>query len=309
MSEVAKKPGTSPVAILDSGQDWSIAIHAAQLPLAMGRHPDCAIVVSDPMASRRHCVLELHEGTLCLRDTDSANGTALGDRGLKRGERIAITRRTCIVMGELMLWVAPVDAEGKWDRGEGHTGETQIRESHGICIVDLCDSTEQDLRHVAEAMGKMKTAMRSGAHESLLLLKNTGDGYLAVYRSPMLALRAAEQLLEWQSGKDNPHRLDIRIALDAGPTFPIRDRDRLGLAINRAARLEKIQRGQFDSPGKRLGLMKARNRCLLSASLRQAIRAPERRRCLFLGRLKLKGFGGQLHPVYQYFFGPRRLPL
>ena len=46
-------------------------------PMTVGRHPENAVVISDPVSSRRHCVIERVDGGWRVRDLNSSNGTRL----------------------------------------------------------------------------------------------------------------------------------------------------------------------------------------------------------------------------------------
>ncbi len=48
-------------------------------PVSIGRQPDNALVLSDELTSRHHCVIEPWEGGFRVRDLGSANGTKLND--------------------------------------------------------------------------------------------------------------------------------------------------------------------------------------------------------------------------------------
>jgi type II secretory ATPase GspE/PulE/Tfp pilus assembly ATPase PilB-like protein len=46
-------------------------------PVTIGRHPENAVVISDPVSSRRHCVVERTPNGWRVRDLNSSNGTRL----------------------------------------------------------------------------------------------------------------------------------------------------------------------------------------------------------------------------------------
>src|SRR5690349_17308162 len=46
-------------------------------PVTIGRHPENGIVITDPAASRRHCVVERTTSGFRVRDLNSSNGTRL----------------------------------------------------------------------------------------------------------------------------------------------------------------------------------------------------------------------------------------
>jgi len=299
----SKKSRDRKVAYIDSGLGWSVSVFRSQLPLTIGRRPDSWIQSVRPTVSKRHCKLEFQDGQLYLRDLNSRNGTVLGDRLIK-DEAFPLRQHTCVILAGTMLYITPLDEEGRAMLGSERLEESISAEAHGVCIVDICDSAEKDLRRISETTYFLRDQLTGERADALLLQKHLGDGYLCVYGAPELALEAGERLLAWQAGEHNRHRVDIRVTLDAGPTFPVHGNDRMGVAINRAARLEKTQRSDVDEPGRRIGRMKGKNRCLLSGSMHRALSTSRRRRCLFLGKRRLKGFGDMFFSIYQYT--PRR---
>jgi hypothetical protein len=71
--------------------------------VVIGRHTTCAVLVSDRMASRRHCTIELRGNYFVLQD-HSSNGTCVGVDGerpvLVRGEAFALHHRGWIGFSE-----------------------------------------------------------------------------------------------------------------------------------------------------------------------------------------------------------------
>lgn len=72
---VAHRLRVQVVAGLDAGTTLDIASPHA----VVGTSAGCDIVVRDPEVSRRHCVIEVHDGVYRIRDLDSTNGTYLED--------------------------------------------------------------------------------------------------------------------------------------------------------------------------------------------------------------------------------------
>lgn len=70
--------------------------------VVIGRHQGCAIVVTDPMASRRHCTIELRGGDYVVQD-HSTNGTYVtvdGERGiLLKGEDLPLRKSGTLAFG------------------------------------------------------------------------------------------------------------------------------------------------------------------------------------------------------------------
>jgi len=71
-----------------TAQDGSVATYTLGPLTVIGRHPDCEVVLSDPMSSRRHCKIEKIGANFFVEDNNSANGTIFNSEPLK-------TRRTC----------------------------------------------------------------------------------------------------------------------------------------------------------------------------------------------------------------------
>ena len=281
-----------------SESDWAISLYQENLPLSIGRRDGNSIIsLNDVSVSRDHCMLKLRNGQLYLRDTNSKNGTLVGNT-LIRNEEIPINRATCLVFGITMLHIVPCNKQGEpiWQDNEAPPSS----EANGICIVDICNSTQIDLKNVDDAVLRMRKILIGNDANEIKMLKQTGDGYLAVYYKPFSAFNAAKRLLEWQKDIENTNKINIRVTLDAGPTFPTLDNDLMGMAINRCTRIEKTEIDDFEYPGKRINLLKTRNRCLLSSYIRRELKHREYKKCKFVGRRMLKGFGGKLFSIYQY---------
>ena len=100
------QPDNRQVAKIELGYGVSFTINESNLPLSIGRDPDCDICMPITSVSRRHCELFLDDFQLCLRDT-STNGTLVGSRRL-RGESMVISRPTRIHLADgPMVTVTP----------------------------------------------------------------------------------------------------------------------------------------------------------------------------------------------------------
>ncbi|MGE0131213.1 MAG: sigma 54-interacting transcriptional regulator [Blastocatellales bacterium] len=91
--------------------------------VAVGRDPGNQICLSDPLVSRRHCLLRQSASSYLLQDLDSSNGTAINDvpvreRLLAHGDRIKI--------GEThFLFLAP-DSEAAVSTFDGHLTDVRV---------------------------------------------------------------------------------------------------------------------------------------------------------------------------------------
>jgi hypothetical protein len=296
------------IALLEFGQGWSMWLTSRHLPLTIGRSLENAIILPENLAvSRRHCKLEVRDGLLHVVDFGSTNGTVVNDRLLK-GESARVAGRTCILLADTLLWITPCDPSGKL----APEALTRIVEAphipaddlHGVCLVDICDSSELEPQIVERMMKYIREAIIAVHAERILLLKHLGDGLLAVLDSPRAALESAERLMEWQASTGRETSVDLRITLEAGPTYPASGHDRLGMAITRAFRFEKTQWPNIEKPGKYIDKLNPRNRILLGTSMRRELAPALQRRCVFVGRRRLRGFGKTLYSIYQYRHRP-----
>ncbi len=286
------------VALLNLDNSWSVWLTNNQMPFTIGRHHDNDLVINSTSVSKQHCRLNYKGKNLILEDTNSYNGTVIQDK-LINNNVYRVKHSSCILLGDTMLWVTPCNEWGQVLPNKKVT-EKDSGGVNGVCIVDICDSTELDTSVIGYTTKLIKKLILNCIAEDLLLLKNLGDGYLAITSSAESTLILANQLLTFQSGQNNKFKVDIRVTLDAGPTFEAVGNDRLGMAINRAARIEKTQKQDLISPGKKVDKLKVRNRCIMSEFYRRVLNKAEQNNCLFIGKRNLKGFGDFLYKLYQY---------
>jgi pSer/pThr/pTyr-binding forkhead associated (FHA) protein len=127
------------VAKIEMGYGVSFTINESNLPLSIGRDPDCDICIPITSVSRRHCELFLDNLQLCLRDI-STNGTLVGTRRL-RGESMIISRPSRILLADRqMITVSPFTSadEVKRDRtsDSGHSIDRRqaIRRTKNVVV-------------------------------------------------------------------------------------------------------------------------------------------------------------------------------
>ena len=111
--------------ISEQGKEWEYPIK--EFPITMGRGPNNVIVLVDPKASRRHCVIEKSDEGIIIRDLGSRNGTTVNGSKievspLKEGDIIGVGD-TLIYFGkkkevpkekaEFCLFVVSGEHEGK----------------------------------------------------------------------------------------------------------------------------------------------------------------------------------------------------
>jgi len=87
--------GEAAIVLLEDGREAK-TYHLHKQSVAIGRLPECDIVISDPGASRRHATITREEGgEYLLTDLGSTNGTIVndepvGEQVLSNGDRITI---------------------------------------------------------------------------------------------------------------------------------------------------------------------------------------------------------------------------
>lgn len=275
------------LARIEFDNGYALNIMSDQLPFTIGRAKDRNLVVTSAFVSRRHCTIDAVDGELHIID----------DHLLKH-ESAAIAQRIHLLFGgEFMLAISPYDANGQLiDAPEPNDTASATRaNTHGVLLVDLCDSTEKTPEQVGTITQHLRIELLRKHRDKLLMIKNTGDGFLLVYENPGSAFESAERVLRFQNAKGAQFGFDLRVTLDAGATAETADRDRLGIAINRAARIEKVQAGNIES-------LRARNRCILSEDMKRTLTLTNRATCQHIGACQLKGFGDVAHQVFQYPF-------
>ena len=284
---------------LEFDNGYTLNVMSNQLPFTIGRSADCNLVVASHHVSRSHCTIEMVDDEVHIVD-QSTNGTFIDDFLLKNESSPIKSQIHVLFGGEFMLALSPYDAEGNLVK---HTREADDHTEsivHGICLVDICDSTEKTPDQVGNITQFLRIEILKRNRDKLLLIKNTGDGFLLIYEDTACALDTAARVLQFQNDRGREYGCDLRVTLDAGMTSLTADQDRLGLAINRAARIEKTQAGNIEERGPDFEALKARNRCILTNDMRHSLLEDDQETCDFIGSCKLKGFGETMHAIYQY---------
>lgn len=292
------------LALLEFDMGWSMWLTEAHLPFHIGRHPDNDLRNSSNCVSRRHCMLDLRDNELCIIDTGSSNGTVLHNQVIKNQE-LPLLDKTCVLLSDMMIWITPCDHQGYLIQEEAlktYTGTHEtLGQTHGVCLVDICNSMELDLEEVNHISQMLRATIIGHEQEKLLLLKHMGDGYLAVFDSSLPAVSAAKRLLNWQAtSTQNMFSANIRVSLDSGITHPSHGHDRSGIPICRASRIEKTQKRDIEIPGNDFDKLKAFNRCVLTSNMSKVLDTTVDEKYTFIGKRKLKGFANEMHSIYQY---------
>src|SRR5437879_3699956 len=93
-----------PAELIVTGPDGHVSRYKAGDKAVIGRHPECEVILTDPMSSRRHCILERgSDGKFFVQDPGSANGTLLNSMPLKIKDRVPIKNGDTIQIGSTLV--------------------------------------------------------------------------------------------------------------------------------------------------------------------------------------------------------------
>lgn len=127
-------------------------------PVTIGRHPENAVVIADPVASRRHCVVEKTAQGWRIRDLNSSNGTRLN--GLVVEQSRLLPGDIVSIGATRIVLVVPTAKGGRPGRDDASLADDgpdlaaieQLAEPEALGEADLLDEadvlTEEDLVEV-----------------------------------------------------------------------------------------------------------------------------------------------------------------
>ena len=73
-----------PTLIWNNGPRVGDVVPLPDTPTLIGRAPDCALVLADPLVSSHHARIESKDGQWTIEDLDSSNGTLVNGRPIRR---------------------------------------------------------------------------------------------------------------------------------------------------------------------------------------------------------------------------------
>jgi len=112
-----------PAELIVTGPDGVPAKYKLGDKAVIGRHPECEIILTDPMSSRRHCKVEKTPTGYAVEDNGSANGTLLNGEPLK--VRQPLKNGDTIQIGSTLL-VLRVDVGARASGGKGGGYESPL---------------------------------------------------------------------------------------------------------------------------------------------------------------------------------------
>jgi diguanylate cyclase (GGDEF)-like protein len=96
----AKPTGTAPVLLMIRGPQLGQRISLKPGAQTLGRSIECDIVVPTEGVSRQHCILEVNDGWVRVRDSGSKNGTWVHADRIRAGETVALANGAVLHTGD-----------------------------------------------------------------------------------------------------------------------------------------------------------------------------------------------------------------
>jgi general secretion pathway protein E len=109
-------------------------------PITVGRHPTNAVVFTDGMASRYHCVIEKGQDGLRIRDLDSSNGTRVNGQVVKTWR---LGDGDVVTIGRSSITVHAPSAAPKSKSKPVHVPADEEEEEYEVEVVEV-DDDESD---------------------------------------------------------------------------------------------------------------------------------------------------------------------
>ncbi len=112
--QVVQDTSVPRLAVRSKDRTWEVPL--TDLPLTIGREPDCGLVIDDPQVSRHHARVETRGGAYVVVDAGSTNGTWVGgnrvdEHPLETGTEIRIGPATVVFKGVISPQTLTISAE------------------------------------------------------------------------------------------------------------------------------------------------------------------------------------------------------
>ena len=264
-----------------------------------GRRADAHLSIpNDQYVSRQHFALQISEEECRLRDLNSKNGVIVN--GVRYGGRTvhsdairqAPINEVCLQNGDqISIGTTHIQVNITPLLSSEPIRPQQKRQSQdaALFVLDLVKSTEHLLKvgdQVFSALiGRFRARFQEHRSSSeLLSLKCTGDGFLAVYRSPSAAFALATDLLQTPV---NPE-IHIRMALHWGTVTSIPDGTFIGRDVQKIYHLEGLQAHDQISSSESTKMLPPANRILVTHPALKRLNKNERLKCRAAGQFRLE---------------------
>ena len=181
--------------------------------------------------------------------------------------------------------------------------------TEAVAVVDFCDSTSVSSRYGDNfAMNMMETLtetiMPIAKSERYQFMKNTGDGFLITFseveNSVRFAFDTLQEVSRYNATVGDAKKIHIRFGINFGETRVKEDKDRIGVAVNMAFRVEGLKPDGLIpvENGMTKEEMPIRNRILITENCEKEIKNLNGIKTKLIGLFELKGITG-LHKIYE----------
>ncbi len=270
----------------------------------IGRSSSNDIVISDDQfVSGKHAELRFTETEkLTLKDVGSRNGSfVLGE--LVEGQA-KVNPGDIIRVGHTFFKISRRSMERFFNKDMETSDKPEA-----IMVVDLVGSSK-----IAQAMGdrvagKVKTILFNNLKMNLTkypaeFLKNTGDGSMLIFSSPMIAIKFAVDLMKSLETEDGSYKgFHVRIGIHFGETFKLEDGDRRGMNVDMAFRIESVKIDDMHQTvvGIKKDELPRVDRIFISEVVHRLIPSHSSLKTRCIGYFDLKGFTGR-HKVFEVLY-------
>jgi len=190
-----------------------------EVPVVVGRAPDCAVRSEDPLVSRYHAQVFVDGGHCWIQDLDSSNGVYVGGERVKRG---AMPLHDIVLVGSIVMQVLPPEGQAapvptpsihsllwSWLKMErkGRAGAEDERNALGHRVGEMHQALEQMQQAMQARMDDADEETRSkleedAAHKLAAELKRVRDSAKETH-TLLTAIQAekAELQLQYEEAK------------------------------------------------------------------------------------------------------------
>jgi adenylate cyclase len=181
----------APAEIIVTGPDGQTQRFTLNQSAMVGRHPECEIVLTDPMSSRRHCKLErTPAGVIQAEDQKSANGTLLNGEPMRPAVAMPLKNGDVVQIGSTTL-VLKLEVAARPSMASAPAVVTDEEDSPVSLIMDA----RKQLVSEEEAQTSDVKTLKKVA-ERLKLLIDVGQALGTSLELPKLISTCLEKLFE-----------------------------------------------------------------------------------------------------------------
>lgn len=186
----------APAEVIVTGPDGQTQRYTLAERAMVGRHPECEIVLTDPMSSRRHCKLErTPAGAVIAEDQKSANGTLLNGETMAPATPLTLKNGDVIQIGSTTL-VLKLEVAAR----PNNTAPAVVADDEDSPMTLIVDASKQLVSEEEAHTSDVKTLKKVA--ERLKLLIDVGQALGTSLELPKLIGTCLEKLFEIFSQAD-----------------------------------------------------------------------------------------------------------